>query len=639
MHGVLTSNKQLSLYQPSKEVIAITKDFANEFGEGVSILNRAWNELNDYSVIDRMNRDQRAFNAFVDETFEDPRESWKWRGTRSIARNRIMAMHAHLTASLAIPMVFAQNEKQEEDVDMSNIGRDILDWIANNSDYKQNYILASMGALVNPVTYLGIEWVENYTKVKEKTEEGFVTKDVLDEELSGIRTTVYSADQILLTNAYEQNIQRHRAVLKRRYVDYYDSEKKWHWHENWYYVQKGVRTLYSDEEGLFYDVRDFEHPNLIEEVVGWSRRTDTEVAFLNGIYMGTPNVDFNPIKHRDNFNQPKVPLTPFGYERINEHFFFWKSLANRVGWDNSLIDSMYENTMNRETLDIGTPLAISGAEDIDESPLVPYGVVAFESPDAEAKPILPPSRGAGYKALREIENSITESSISETQMGQLPEASQKAFTVARAEQNARTILRGAFRSMGESVARFGSLAMDEALQHLTAPQLDEITGELHYRPFILKDQMVGGKKISKKILFTEELYNMTPEKAKEKSLKLLNETGYPKTKKHIYLVNPHLFSKMKYLIKIEPDVMMEKNEAFEKATTERLYALLRNDPLVSAEFLVRKLLQANYRGEADEAIVETQTSKVMGLPPELGQKPEFKEAVGKLSEVIPTGIY
>ena len=608
----------LSAYQPTQDVINITKEFKDAFNDGVQILTRGWEELNMYSVTERMNKDQRAFNSFVDESVDDLKEAWKWRGTRSMARNKEMAMHAHLTATLAIPMAFAQNEKQEEDRDMSMVMRDILEWMAENSEYKQAYILATMGALVNPVTFLGVEWVEAYSKVKEKTEVGYSVKEILDEESSGIRFPVYSADQILLTNAYEQNVQRQYVVIRRVYKDYHALEAKWGWHENWQYVSPGIKTIYSEEEGLFYDIKDDEHPSLCEEATGWCRKTDTGVAFVNGIYMGTPNVDWNPMKHRSNTNQPKVPVVPFGYERINEHFFYWKSLMNRVGWDDVLIDAMYENVMNRETQDLNSTIVISGSDQVDSAITIPGSVVAFENPDVKATPLISPNRISGYQALREIEKSMSEASVSEVQMGVLPDAEQKAFTVSRAEQNARTILRGAFRSIGESVAKTGQLMVDIALQNLTTAQLDEITGAVSYRPFILQDQMVDGKQVSKKILFDESLMNgMSKEKQKEKSVKLLSEAGWPENKEHVYLVNPHLFSKMKYLVRIEPDVMMEKNEAFEKATAERLYDKLRVDPLANPEFLVRNLVEKNYPGQADEAMAKREdlismVDKVMG---------------------------
>jgi len=604
--------ENLSAYQPSTAVTNLTRDVKEAFGKGITILNRGWEELNNYSVIERENKDQRTFNAFVDESSEDPMEAWKWRGTRSMARDKAIDMHAHMTAVLAVPMAFAQNDKQEEDRQHSNVMRDVLEWLAINSEYRESYAHMMMGVLYSPAKYLGAEWIESYTKIKERDDAGeLITKDVLDEELSGFRAPVYSADQVLITNAYEQNLQRQYIVLKRQYRSYADTKSRWDWHSHWDYVRPGIKTVYSSEDGLYYDIKDDEHADLVEEVTAWCRKTDTECTFLNGIYMGDDNVDDNPIRHRDNFNLPKVPLVAFGYERINEHFFYWKSLMNRVGWDNALLDAMYENTMNREILDIFTPMGLYGVEEFSTSVIFPGATVAFENPDAKAEPLLPRNT-AGWQAMDKIEESIKGKSISETMSGNLPQATQKAYSVARAEQNAKTILRGAMRSISVSVMKYGDLMKDIALQHLTVAQWDEITGAEHYRTLILKDQLVEGKAVSKRIVFDGSLIGkrMTKEQVREAQLKMLTEIGWPKNKEHVYRVNPHVFSKLKYLIRIEPDEMIEKNSAFEKAIAERMYALLKNDPFMVPGVMTRELVNVNYRGRADEMVLNRSETRI-----------------------------
>lgn len=600
--------ENISAYQPSRAVTDLTKDFKDAFGKGVEILNHSWEELNSYTFIDRENKDQRTFNAFVDESSSDPAEAWKWRGTRSLARDKAIDMHAHMTAVLAVPMAFAQNDKQEEDRQYSNAMRDILEWMAVNSEYRENYVKIMLGILYSPIKWMGAEWVEAYTKIKERGDDGKVTdKEVLDEELSGFRAPVYSVDQILFTNVYEQNVQRQYKIIKREYKPYTDVESRWSWHSHWDYVQKGIKTVYSSEEGLFYDVKDDDHADLVEEATGYCRKTDTEVTFLNGVYMGDDDVDENLMTHRDNFNLPKVPLVDFGYERINEHFIGYKSFCNRVGWENALLDAKWENYMNRDELDLFSPMAMYGVEEFSTSVIFPGATVAIENPAAKVERLIPPNQGAGERAITMLEDSIKGRSLSDVMGGQLPEATQKAYSVARSEQNAKTILRGMIKSVSFSVMKFGDLMIDIAIQHLSVAQWDEITGAESYRTLVLKDQLVEGKQVSKRLVFDGSLVGkrMSPEQAEKAQLVMLSKIGWPHNKEHVYRINPHLFSKHKYLSRIEPDEMIEKNQAFEKAMAERMYALLRTDPLVSGDALVRKLLNANYRGEADEMMAAT----------------------------------
>lgn len=628
-----TDKTQLSMYQPPKEVVDLTKIVKDAYKQGHKILHRNWVELNNYSVIGRMNKDQLVFNSFVDESVEDPREAWKWRGTRSQARKNTMAMHANITSQYILPAVFAQNEAQEGDRDMASIGHDMLEWMAINSNYRSSFLLVSMGMLVNPVTYLGAEYNEVFQKVKEKQEDGgYSIKEIADEILSGFQANVYSADQILITNAYEQNIQRQKWVIKRRFIEYSEAQALYGEHDNFACVAKGVQSFYSEDDGLFYDMKDEEHPDLVEEVIAMSRRDDLEVVFVNGIYMGDVNVDANPMKHRDNRNAPKINVVPFGYERIGEHFFYYKSLVNNIGWDHVLLDQMYEITMNKEILDLLPPMVFKGVDSVDTEVVVPGGVMASSNVDLEATPLLPRTGNqGGYNAMETIQRSIDDGSVSALTRGQLPDPNQKAYSVGVAQGQAQVMLSAVGKSLGESVMQTGQLMLDIALTHLTVPHLDEITGNPKYRTFMLEDQSVGGKRVDKKIIFDQSLIGarMSKEKQDEEAVKAYQETFDKDDKEYIYRVNPHLWSKLRLMTRIEPDTMIPKNSEFQKVQAQQMYTLLRKDPLVSPEVLVRKVISTHYRGEENEfmpskiqSVLGVEPGVVPGAVPEPGVMPE-----------------
>src|SRR3990167_3875999 len=281
MIGEILKNKDLiSIYQPSKEVLDLTTLVRKDYAYGNEVLHKAWSELNNYSVIERMNKDQRTFQSYVDESVDNPDEAWKWIGTRSLARKKAFAMHAHMTSSYIVPNVFPQNSSQNEDREMANAMKDIVEWETINSNYRPAFLLATMGMLVNPITYIQAGYYEVYQKILEKQDSGKYTEmEILDEVLSGLNCNVMSADQVLITNAYEQNIQKQRSIIKKRYVEYSELEAKYGKHENWAYLQPGIKSIYSDEDGFFYDVKDDDHAYLVEEITWQNRRDDGEVCF------------------------------------------------------------------------------------------------------------------------------------------------------------------------------------------------------------------------------------------------------------------------------------------------------------------------------------------------------------------------
>lgn len=623
------SEKQASAYSPSPEVAELTETVKKDYALGDEILNRSWTELNDRSVIDDLNRGQKMANAFVDESVEDPAEAWKWRGTRSMARNKGLAMHAQLTASYLIPGFSAQNDTDELDRDFGDTMHEIVEWMVQptNSNYQTSFLSLVFGMIESPVTYLGADWCRVFQKIKEKTDNGYVTKEVLDEVFSGYRAPVYSADQVLISNAYERNLQKHRFNIKRRYIEYGEAQAKWAKHDNWAYVQPGIKSIYGEEDGLFYDVKDDDHPHLVEEVTYCNRREDVEIVFLNGIYMGDTDTNANPMKHRDNRNAPKYNIVPFGYNRIGSHFFFYKSMMNAVGWDNMLYDAMSEMLMNASFMDLEPSVVITGEENVDSDMNFPGSVTAFKNPDAKAQRLFPERNfAAAFQALMATKDSIDSATLSDTSAGQLPEASQKAYTVAQAQANAKKLIQGTAQTLAESITAYGPLMADIAVNHLTVPEVDEITAggsRIKYRKFMLEDQVIDGKKTMKEIRFEEALIGseMSEEDKENYNLKLLEEVGYPDNKKHLRVVNPLLFSKMRYLARIDPEEMFPKNQETMQALLTNLYTLVSQDPYVNHEALTRELMRSYFKSKADELITE-QPLTLPGADPALTGAPQ-----------------
>lgn len=601
-------------YQPSQAVADFTSYVKRDFFEANRILQTPWEELNNRSIVEDTNRGQKMFNTFVEEGVDNPADAWKWRGTRSMARNKATSMHAQLTAAYIIPMFMAQNDADETDQDFSELMRDMCEWMIDNSEYKSSFLSLVFGMLTNPITYFGAEYSEVYQKIKERQEDGsVVTKDIIDDVLSGYQAPVYGPTEILITNAYIRNIQKQRVIFKREYIEWDTARAEYEQHENWQYVRPGIKTIYNDEDGLFYDVKDEVHRTyLVEKVTPMYRRDDTEAAFINGIYMGNvDDIEANPMHHRDNFNAPKYNVIPFGYSRIGEHFAFYKSMMNTLGWDNQLIDAMYEVRMNKEFLDLLPPTAVFGDDKVDSDLIFPSAVIPFADKDAKIATLLPPTPpNAGYNALKLVEESMSDASVSDLTAGQLPGSGQTAHTVATANANAKITLSGIGKSLAESVGQYGQLMADIAITHLTVPQVDQILAgdiRLKYRTFTLHSKNIGGKRLDKQINFDPSLMgtSMSADEKKSYNLKLLEKTGFPDHKKALYVYNPEVFASMKYLTRIDTQEMFPKNEEFMQALLTNLYETLQNDPLINREALLRKLLYSYFRSEADDFVVKS----------------------------------
>ncbi len=528
-------------------------------------------------------------------------------------------MHANLTAGYMLPSFQAQNDDDEIDRGVSEFMTDLVEWMAQdeNSNYKENFLSLVFAMETDPVVYLGAEYQKVMQEIKVKSESGkYTKKEILDEVLSGFKAPIYTADQVLISNAFERNIQKHRFVITRKWIEYQEAEAKYGKHENWNYVGAGKQVVYSEDDGLFYEIKDDEHPFLVEEVTYKNRREDCEVCFLGGIYMGDTNVENNPIKHRDNFGAPRYNLQQFGFYPIGSHFFFYKSMMNAMRWDNALYDASTEIIANRAILDAEMPIAVSGSDKVDGDIIYPNAVVAFADKETKVSPLMPPSNlNPLIASLNMTAESMSDASVNETISGQLPPASQKAFTVAQAQANSKKIIGGVAKGLAASVARYGLLMGDIAVNNFSIPQVDEIVGEstrLKYKKFMLQNKEVGGQRMPKKLMFSEDLIGaeMTDDEMKTKNLELYGESE--KTGTALVMANPEMFAKMKYYARADYKEVFQQSDETMQALLMALEAQFRMNPYVNQESLVRETFYSFFHSKADKFIQKPQQMPMGG---------------------------
>jgi len=205
--------------------------------------------------------------------------------------------------------------------------------------------------------------------------------------------------------------------------------------------------------------------------------------------------------------------------------------------------------------------------------------------------------------------------------------------VAQAQANAKKLIAGVGKSLAESVVQYGSLMADIVLNHLTVPQVDEIVGEntkLKYRKFILGKQVVDGKEVDKEITFDEFFIGkeMTQQEKDDYNLGLLEKSGYPDNKKSLRVINPHLFSKYKYLSRIDPEEMFPRNSETMQALLTNLYTMLANDPYTEHEALHRELMYSFFKskGKKFTAAPKVPTIPQSGKTNQLGSMVQAKQA-------------
>ena len=377
-----------------------------------------------------------------------------------------------------------------------------MEWSADESNYNHTALMRTITALSSPASIGYTEYSEVYKNVKiEKDEKGkWIEKKIRDQAFSCFQDVVVPVDQLYIENIYEPDIQKQGWLIWRRVYSYTLAQTKYGDRDNFKYVKPGVQTIYDDANRLFYYVYD---PNMrvedVEEIAYWNRSLDLKIILVNGIMMTDAD---NPNPRADKL----YPFDKFGYEPINNRFFYYKSLAFKLQHDADVINTLYQMVVDGTYLSIFRPMVNVGGEIIASDVIVPGMVTTLSSPDADLRPInVGSDLRSGLETLSVVEQSINESSQEPLQQGIQAPSGTTAYEISRLENNANTVLGLFLQMIAKHVKDFGKLRLGDIIQYLT---LGEVTSIEADAPLVYRTFMVGnspGKNYNRKIVFDGEM--------------------------------------------------------------------------------------------------------------------------------------
>src|SRR3990167_7980706 len=470
VNGILVPEDERTVkseYQPTQQVTELTRNVTRDYQTGYDILNKSFLEFNGNSPLQEADENQKAFLLHPEIEYTDPDEQWRYTGVRPITRNLILSIAAHLTSNVLIPGVFAQNANDEEDKEMAEFMGAIIEWNIRNSDYDITFLYGVIAGLVNPVAYLGLDYIEAMQKIRRRVKGGKVDiQEAVDDVLSGLQTENIPMDEIYITNPYQYYIQKQRAIGRNQFIEYAELEKIYSNHPNWEYVRPGIRTVFA-ETGTYYDQYDESLDTLANQFEHMNRGDDMQVCYINGIYFGDiDDVEANPMRHRDQEDRPKYPLVKFGSEPIDEkRFFFCKSIASKMMQDYHLTNRTWRITVDTATYNMKPAVGVMGEDKLESDIYFPgssFGV----NKDTKFMQFPSGSTAEGYNLIRAADQSMNESSQDTFRQGVGEQSGTKtAFEFAKLEQNARIQLGLIGKMIVQAVKDLGNLMIDDILRH------------------------------------------------------------------------------------------------------------------------------------------------------------------------------
>lgn len=550
-------------------------------------------EFNDLSLVTRDQYDQMAFNTYQPNNGQawegSPQTAWRSRAMRPVVRNKCMSIAAHATARLIFPKVFAYNKASDEQKDAAEIMEDLMEWSGDVSNYPHIALMRVITAMASPASIGYTEYGEVMRMVKvEKDGDRWIEKQIRDEAYPCFMDCIVPVDQFYIENFYEPDVQKQGWVIWRKVYSFSNAQAKYNGvYDNFKYVRPGVQTIYDDANRQFYYVYD---PNMrqedVEEIIYWNKNLDLKIVLVNGVMMTEHD---NPNPRGDKL----YPFDKFGYEPINNRFFYYKSLSFKLQHDAEIVNTLYQMVIDGTYLSIFKPMVNVGGEIIASDVIVPGTVTTLSDPNADLRAInVGSDLKSGLETLAVVEKSINESSQEPLQQGQDTQSGTTAYEISRLEQNANTVLGLFLQMIAKHVKDFGKLRMGDILQYLTIPEVVDITGEpeMTYKTFFLKAGKTGGQ--NKKIEFVgDQQDEYSPDEYLDASYAVKDEEK--KKDMLIAKVNPSIYRELEYMVTVSPDVLNPKSTDLMRAFDLETFDRLVQSPVADQEEALRLLLGTN----------------------------------------------
>jgi len=600
------NTKNISLYNPPKEIRDKISDIYRDFAIADLIRKQTYEEFDYRSLEDVIFDGQLRYNENKPSKNSDPSDAWKSDIVRPYTRNKIRAIISQVTQVVLYPDIVAQNDKDEEDRDMSEVMKDIVEYILESDNYSEKFV----DLVTDMVTTPGVFVYQNYSLVKRKIKDimasgDYEIKEVVDELYSGFKLLVVPTEDIYIGNIYEPVLQKQPFLVWSRIIDYTEAEAKYGHLDDFKFVEGGKRTGYDFDKDTFFNVEDEQLAGrLVVEEIYYNRSADLEIVLVNGVMVhGDPE---RPLQRKDK----QYPFAFGGYERISSRFFYYKSLVENLKGIQDELDTMHRMVIDGTYLQIMPPLGVYGENTLDNTVFIP-GSVHDLGADTQVSPINAGiNLNAGISMLQKLEQEGAEVSAGELASGLPVPGDKTKFEIGLVQQNA-TIKLGLFgKRISFMVRDIGRLIVNCATQHMPFTEIMELTGgeiQIKFSNILLKDRNVDGRAMNRRIEFSDD-FPISEEGLKDYEYDLLKKTtkyenGNLIQTSSIYMVNPEAFRRMKYLVKVEPDFISKDLDAQKKIA---FYREAVRDQYANKQELFRNFVKAFYPGEEDRFVLKAE---------------------------------
>lgn len=576
------------------------KKIYKRYTDGMTILNRPFVFFNMKSPIQYWAEGRRRFNVFVPPRAEGS-EDWKTIYKSMMTRNKCLGIIAHSVSMMMSPSIQAQNQNQEEDIQISQFFKDSVEFSQEKEGFEVKLFWSMVSAVAEGTTNLMDCYGIFERDAKEITEfDGDLTtmkwKPGKKTDFEGAYSEQIANDELLVPNPFINDIQEQDWIIVRKRMTVDQAKKRYGKFANFDKVKGGKSTRWNWVSDYFETFDSFAHlgENEVEVLLHWEKEGDHFDVAINGEQLTAENFP-NPREDK------LYPISHTGYEPIDANFFWFKSATDKLSQEQDVFDTVMRMFIDRQHLRNIPALLTSNPALVNESIIVP-GLVTYKgSADETVETIKGVDDGtdqATINLLQTMMSQASESSLDPMQMGNKAAGGTPTATQAlQMAQSARVML-GLFGWMiGKMVTDWTKLRLNTIIWLMAKNEdLTQIT---------LNDRVIRDGRIGKRTYVMEPGLSTRSNEEKGELSKLIHQAEKKSNGKlEIVAVDPATASKLAYYVRLDAQPQPKRTDALMQALAMEKWNVYASAPQVfNLNAAAVKLAQA-WGDNPDEMVIE-----------------------------------
>ncbi len=575
------------------------------YTEGMTILNRPFVFFNGKSPIQYWAEGRRRFNVHIPQRAEGS-EDWKTIYKSMMTRNKCLGIIAHSVSMMASPSIQAQNENQEEDIQISQFFKDNVEFSQEKEGFEVKLFWSMVSSVAEGTTNLMDCYGVFERDAKEITEfDGDLTtmkwKPGKKKDFEGAYTEQIANDELLVPNPFINDIQEQDWIIVRKRMMVDQAKKRFGKFANFDKVKGGTSSRWNWVSDYFEAFDSFAHlgETEVEVLLHWQKEGDHFDIAINGEQLTAE--DF-PNPREDKL----YPIAHTGYEPIDANFFWFKSATDKLSQEQDVFDAVMRMFIDRQHLRNIPALLTSNPALVNENIIVP-GLVTFKGAADETvetiKGVDDGTDQATINLLQTMMSQASESSLDPMQMGNKASGGTPTATQALQMAQSARIMLGLFGWMiGKMVTDWTRLRLNTIIWLMAKNEdLSQIT---------LNDRIIRDGRIGKRTYVMEPGLSTRSQGEKDELSKLIH-TAEKKSngKLNIIAVDPATASKLAYFVRLDAQPQPKRTDALMQALAMEKWNVYSAAPQVfNLNAAAVKLAQA-WGDNPDEMVIEQKNAQ------------------------------